>query len=115
MSRAALWLGGVGTVLAALAVVGWIWSVSVIPPAVFTGQAVACLGAAAAIQRRRRSERARLLPDVSYGTVALGVGAAMILNGVAFGRWLVLIGAGVAALGLAGIAREVVAARRLAR
>lgn len=115
MSRAALWLGGVGLVLAALAVAGWIWSRSILPPAVFTGQAFACLAAAVILGRRAPSERDRFLPDLSYGTVALALGAAMMLNGVAFGLWLVLIGAGVAGLGLAWLLGELLAARRVAR
>ena len=115
MSLATFWLGVVGIVLAVLAVVGWIWSESVIPPAVFTTQAGVCLVAEVILIRRRPSEHARFLPDFSYGTVVLGVGAAMILNGLAFGLWLLLIGAGVAALGLAQLAREVAAARRSAR
>ena len=115
MSRTALWLGGVGLVLAGLAAVGWIWSRSILPPAVFTGQAVACLSAAFVLRRRTASERDRFVPDFSYGTLGLGLGTAMMLNGVAFGLWLVLIGAGVAALGLGGLLRELFAARRLAR
>jgi hypothetical protein len=38
-----------------------------------------------------------------------------MLNGVAFGLWLVLIGAGITAFGLAGLVREHLAARRALR
>lgn len=115
MSRATLWLGGVGLVLAALAVVGWAWSRSVLPPAVFTGQAVACFAAATVLGGRAWREQERFLPDRSYGILGLGVGAATMLNGVALGRWLVLIGAGITAFGLVGLFRELFAARGLMR
>lgn len=115
MSRAIPWLAGVGTVLLATAVVGWIWSESVLPPAVFTAQGIACLVGALVLELRRSPERPRLLPDLSYSTIAVAVGAAMMLNGVAFGLWLVLIGAGLVVLGLGGLAREHLAARRAAR
>jgi hypothetical protein len=112
VSRAIPWLAAVGVVLLVVAVVGWIWSDDVLPPAVFTGQAVACLLGALVLELRRPRERPRALPDVSYSTIAFATGVAMMLNGVAFGLWLVLTGAGLAACGLGGLAREYLAARR---
>lgn len=38
-----------------------------------------------------------------------------MLNGVAFGLWLVLIGAGITAFGLGGLVREHLAARKALR
>lgn len=115
MSRPAVWLAAVGSVLTVVAIVGWIWSEDVLPPAVFTGQAVACFAIAAFIARRELVERVRALPDLSYATVAVGLGASAMLNGVAFGLWLVLIGAGITAFGLGGLVREHLAARRTLR
>ena len=113
--RPSLWLAIVGTVLGAIAIVGWIWSQSVLPPAVFSGQAFACFAVAGVLELRRERERPLVLPDLSYSTVAVGIGVAMMLNGVAFGLWLVLIGAGLTAFGLGGLAREHLATRRAAR
>jgi hypothetical protein len=112
MSRAIPWLAAVGVVLVAIGAIGWVWSEDVLPPAVFTSQGVACLLGAAVLELRRVRERPRALPDLSYSTVALAVGIAAMLNGVAFGLWLVLIGAGLVGLGLGGLAREYLAARR---
>ncbi len=115
MIRPSVWLSGVGTGLAAVAVVGWIWSESVLPPAVFTGQAVACFAAAGILEMRRAREGSRILPDLSYSIIAVAIGAAMMLNGVAFGLWLVLIGAGIVVFGLGGLVRELLAERRALR
>jgi hypothetical protein len=59
-----------------------------------------------------QGQRARLLPELSLATIMFAFGVASALSGVAFGLWLILLGAGVAALGLAGIARELSAERR---
>ena len=58
--------------------------------------------------------RQRLLPELSLATVLFAFGVASAVSGIAFGLWLILIGAGIAALGLAGIARELAAERRQA-
>lgn len=115
MTRPAVWLAAVGCVLAVVAIIGWIWSEDVLPPAVFTGQAIACIAIAVFIARRELSDRVRALPDLSYATVAVGLGASAMLSGVAFGLWLVLIGAGITAFGLGGLVREHLAARRALR
>jgi hypothetical protein len=115
VSRGSAWLLGVGVVLLVVAIVGWVWSESVIPPAVFTGQGVLCLVVALVLELKRPRERPLPLPDLSYSTLALGIGAALMLNGVAFGLWLVLIGAGLAAAGIGGLVRELLAGWRAAR
>jgi hypothetical protein len=112
--RPSIWLAIVGTILGAVAIVGWFWSEWVLPPAVFTGQAVACFVAAGILELRRERERPIVIPDLSYSTSTIAIGVATMLNGVAFGLWLVLIGAGLVALGLGGLAREHFAARRSA-
>ena len=53
-----------------------------------------------------RAPRTRLVPELSVATILFAFGVGSALSGVAFGLWLILIGAGAAALGLAGMARE---------
>ena len=67
-----------------------------------------------------RRERAvgdgqRFVPDLSYATVALGLGVAAVAVGVPFGTWLVLPGLGLLGLGAGGLAREHRAERRRPR
>jgi hypothetical protein len=56
--------------------------------------------------RQTRGERARLITDGSIATVTLVVGLAVALLGAGFGLWLILIGAGILALGFGGVVRE---------
>jgi hypothetical protein len=64
--------------------------------------------------RRERAvgEGQRFLPDLSYATVALGLGVAAVTVGVPFGTWLLLPGLGLLVLGAGGLAREHRAERR---
>jgi hypothetical protein len=62
--------------------------------------------------RGERSAEPDLVPDASYATVAVALGLAGALAGVAWGRWLMLMGLGLAALGAAGLVREGRAAAR---
>jgi hypothetical protein len=98
--------------LSILAAVLWVWSSDELPPALLSAAAAATwlLGGWLALRRRRRE--LRLIPDLSLPTVLLALGAAAAANGAVFGLWLILIGAGLAALGLAGVLRELAAARR---
>jgi hypothetical protein len=57
----------------------------------------------------------RLIADESAATAAFAVGLAMALLGASFGLFLVLIGGGIAALGLGGLVREGLARSRSAR
>jgi hypothetical protein len=59
----------------------------------------------------RAPERA-LLSDSSVASAGLVCGLALTLLGAGFGLWLILIGAGVTALGAGGLARETRARRR---
>jgi hypothetical protein len=61
---------------------------------------------------RRARAGLRLVPDLSFATVALALGVATLLNGASFGRWLVFIGCGIVLAGLAGLVRELLAMRR---
>lgn len=56
--------------------------------------------------RQGWGERPRLIADGSLATIALVVGVAVALLGAGFGLWLILIGAGILALGLGGVVRE---------
>jgi hypothetical protein len=52
------------------------------------------------------AERPRLVTESSVATSTLVVGLTLGLLGAGFGLWLILIGAGFAALGLGGLVRE---------
>jgi hypothetical protein len=58
------------------------------------------------LARGRRDQASRLLPELSYPAAVFGLGVAVALVGVPLGLWLLLPGAGVAALGLGGLLRE---------
>jgi peptidoglycan/LPS O-acetylase OafA/YrhL len=67
--------------------------------------------------RRRRAEHedpdlARPVTEVSMAAALVGAALALMLLGAQFGVWLVLIGAGLLALGCAGVVRELRAERR---
>jgi hypothetical protein len=57
-------------------------------------------------RRQARGEHPRAITDSSIATVTLVIGLAVALLGAGFGLWLILIGAGVLALGLGGVMRE---------
>jgi MFS family permease len=67
--------------------------------------------------RRDRTSRERptVIADLSMASALVGVAVGTMLWGAFIGEWLLLIGAGMLALGLGGITRELVSARRLAR
>lgn len=50
--------------------------------------------------------RTRMLPDLSYPAMLLGLGIAALALGAELGFWLVMIGAGVCALAIGGLVRE---------
>jgi hypothetical protein len=55
----------------------------------------------------------RLVTDVSIASASIGMALALMLLGLEFGPWLVLVGGGLLALGIAGVVRELRAERRL--
>ena len=63
-------------------------------------------------RRWRRDEGERFVPDLSYATLAVGLGGAAAVIGTPFGAWLVLPGLGLLAVGAAGLVREYRAERR---
>jgi hypothetical protein len=62
--------------------------------------------------RAGERERPRVLASDSLATATLVTGLALALLGAGFGLWLILIGAGVSALGAGGLVRESLARRR---
>jgi hypothetical protein len=85
----------------------WVMLGGVSAAAIVTGAAIWQLGRA-----RRGPPTAQLIADESAATAALAVGVAMALLGASFGLFLLLIGGGIAALGLAGLLRERIARHR---
>ncbi|MGH2994525.1 MAG: hypothetical protein ACRDL1_13470 [Solirubrobacterales bacterium] len=113
MRVGAVWMGGLALWMGALSLVLWLWTTDDLPPALLTGAAVAL--ALIALYAATRSEdvpHTRHLADSSLPTVVVVFGLAMMLNGLAFGLFLILIGAEVVALGLAGLVLQFVAERR---
>jgi hypothetical protein len=78
-----------------------------LPPVV---TAAAGIGAALAPAPSDR----RVVPERSFATVLVSIGCFVAAAGVIFGLWLFLIGAGLALIGAAWLARELRAARRRA-
>jgi hypothetical protein len=102
-----------GLLLGALAVVLWLWTPDRLPPSLISGAAFAALLLAAYLQLRKpREPPVRMVTDISVGPVLLGLGVAAMLNGIAFGLWLVLAGAGLSGLGAIVLAGELLAVRR---
>jgi hypothetical protein len=64
---------------------------------------------------RTSQEGPRVLADLSMASALVGVAVGTMLWGAFIGEWLLLIGAGLLALGLGGMVRELVSARRLAK
>lgn len=56
--------------------------------------------------RRQRADDERALPDQSYATLALALGIAGTIAGVAWGIWLTYMALLLVALGLGGLVRE---------
>lgn len=81
------------------------------------GAAAGALASGAAIwqlgrSRRRTPETVKLITDDSAATAAFAVGLAVALVGTSFGLFLLLIGGGIAGLGLGGLIREQIARAR---
>jgi hypothetical protein len=115
MNRAAVPLLAWAMLLTVLAAVLWLWSSDHLPPAIFTGAAgVAWLVGLSAVLRPGRRTRLRARPelDLSFASVLVALAIAMLVLGALVGEWLILIGAGVLAAGLIGVARELRAERR---
>lgn len=103
-----------GALLAVLAVLQWAFDLDALQFGLAIGVSAVVVVLAALLRARPPREGVRLLPENSYATVMLAVGAVMVGAGLLFGQWLYLIGAGVMVLGAGGIARELLASRRSA-
>jgi hypothetical protein len=96
----AFWLG-------ALALMLWIWTPALLPPALLSYAAAGWMAIALILAIRggpRESRRAVF--ESSLPTVLVAFGLAVTLTGLAFGLWLVLIGGEIVLLGLAGLVAE---------
>lgn len=117
MRRAAIVLVAWGLLLGVLTAAQAPFGPRTIEVAMLGCAAAACLSAGLVLwaldaRRATDAERLRLIADESLATGALIAGLALALLGAGFGLWLTLIGAGLAALGAGGLARETRARRR---
>jgi hypothetical protein len=112
MRIAAMWMGGLALWMGTLSLVLWLWTSDDLPPALLTGAAVALALIALYAAIVPEAAGSRRLATSSLPTVVLVLGLAMMLNGLTFGLFLILIGAEVAALGVAGLVAQFVAERR---
>ncbi len=102
----AAWLGALSGML-------WIWSSDRLAPFLLSmaAIAVALIGLFVAIRPAPDSSGPRAIVAFSLPTVVLALGIGAILNGLFAGLWLIYLGAEIALFGLAGVARELYAAR----
>lgn len=105
-----IWTGFLGALTGLLVGLADDW----LPVLLAAASTAASLALAAWLWARRPLQRASfLVPDSSYATMAVALGAGGALAGVAWGLWLTYMGAGLAVLGLGGLVREARAARRV--
>jgi hypothetical protein len=101
MRRAALMFGAWGVWVGAWAATLWIWGEATVPLLAFgAAAATAALAAGYLIVAAPEPDPPRTLADTSAAPPLIGVGIVLVCNGLAFGLWLVLAGAEVAAFGL---------------
>lgn len=91
--------------LGVLALVLLAWTQSVLMNGLLFGAAAGTV-VLALLALRAREPRRRMVPDLSLATALTAIGIALAVAGSAVGTWLVLIGAGLLVLGLAGLVRE---------
>jgi hypothetical protein len=107
MRIAAIWIGALALWIGTLSLLLWLWTGAELAPALLTGAAVALAAVAAFVAiLPEQAAGPRTLAESSLPTVVVVIGLAMMVNGLTFGLFLILIGAEVAALGLAGLARQ---------
>src|SRR5436189_4627115 len=89
-----------------------VWGEATVPLVAFGGAvSVAALAALYLVLRPPRADPPRSLTDVSLAPPLIAVGIVLAANGLAFGLWLVLIGAELGALGLGLLLAELRRAR----
>lgn len=100
-------IGVWGLLLATYAAALWIVAGAALEPALLGGAAAGGLLVAALAGAFGGGEGApRTLPDNSLPTVLVVFGLVVVLNAVAFGLWLALLGAELVALGVYLLVRE---------
>lgn len=114
MSRPAVQVLAWGIYLAVLTIILWIWwpnwlSVVQLGSAAVLVALIAVLFTVA--HRGGDSREVRVLPEMSVGAVVIAIGLCGMLYGSEFGLFLVLISAGIVALGLARLITELRAER----
>jgi hypothetical protein len=109
----AVWMAALATWMGLLSLLLWLWTDDDLAPALLTGAAGAlALIAVFAATVSLEPTGPRRLAESSLATVAIVIGVAMAVNGLTFGLFLILIGAQVAALGVAGLVRQHIVDRR---
>ena len=112
MSRGALMFGAWGLWIGAWAVTLWIWGEATVPLVAFgAAAAAAALAAGYVVVSRPDPDPPRTLADSSAAPPLIAAGIVLVLNGLAFGLWLVLTGAEIATFGLGLLIAEVRRAR----
>jgi hypothetical protein len=91
--------------LGVLALVLLAWTQSALMNGLLFGAAAGTV-VLALLALRAREPRRRIVPDLSIATALTAIGVALAVAGSAVGTWLVLVGAGLLVLGLAGLVRE---------
>jgi hypothetical protein len=112
MRIAAGWVGGLGLWMGALSLLLWLWTTDDLAPALLTGGAVALVLIALYALVVSEPPTQRRVAESSLPTVVIVFGLTMMANGLAFGLFLILIGAEVVALGVAGLVLQQLAERR---
>ena len=106
-----------GVLIAITSAVLWVWTPYTLPPALLSGGALLFLVVAAIVALRGRERTPELaedrpVPDLSFATVGVALGIINVVVGLYLGLYLILIGAGILALGIGGLIREARAQRR---
>jgi peptidoglycan/LPS O-acetylase OafA/YrhL len=88
------------------------------PAIIYAAACLGCflVGVACWLWPRSREEdpdAVRLVTDVSYASALCGVAVALMLLSIQFGVWVLEVGGGLLALGIAGVVRELRAERRM--
>ncbi|HEX3802030.1 MAG TPA: hypothetical protein VHV75_04240 [Solirubrobacteraceae bacterium] len=89
-----------------------IWAGISIQTATFGAAVIAILVTASAILARPPHRGVEAIPRASFAAAFTAIGLAVLLFGLTFGHFLIYFGAGMIAVGLGGLARELQAQRR---
>jgi hypothetical protein len=111
------WLGVMTAVMVPFASIRGPFGLHAVEPIMLGGAAVACLFAGIVLwhleaRSAKGGERPRVVTEESLASGALVCGLCLALLGAGFGLWLILMGAGLTALGGGGLVREARARRR---